>query len=167
MDNYRGASIGLVVHCEGGCLVIPGYTEAIAYDKNGSEVNRFKGGGNHFANFIDAVRSRRESDLRGNIREAHISSALCHTGNISCRLGQRRAEAEIRETIKGDSDVAESLARMEAHLAANNVTLQQTPATLGALLLMDPNTERFINNPAADQLLTREYRSPFVVPEKV
>lgn len=56
---------------------------------------------------------------------------------------------------------------MEAHLAANNVTLQQTPATLGALLLMDPNTERFINNPAADQLLTREYRSPFVVPEKV
>ena len=56
---------------------------------------------------------------------------------------------------------------MEEHLAANNVDLKKTPATLGAVLKMDPKTERFIGNPEADQLLTRDYRKPFVVPAKV
>jgi hypothetical protein len=32
---------------------------------------------------------------------------------------------------------------------------------------MDPQTERFIDNAQADQLLTREYRKPFVVPKSV
>jgi hypothetical protein len=32
---------------------------------------------------------------------------------------------------------------------------------------MDPKAERFIGNPQAEQLLTREYRAPFVVPKKV
>jgi hypothetical protein len=38
---------------------------------------------------------------------------------------------------------------------------------LGMVLLMDPQTERFIGNTAADQMLSREYRRPFVVPEQV
>ena len=38
---------------------------------------------------------------------------------------------------------------------------------LGAVLKMNPKTERFTNNNLANQLLTREYRKPFVVPEKV
>ena len=32
---------------------------------------------------------------------------------------------------------------------------------------MNPKTERFTNNEAANQLVTREYRAPYVVPEKV
>jgi hypothetical protein len=32
---------------------------------------------------------------------------------------------------------------------------------------MNPQAERFIDNAQADQLLTREYREPFVVPKKV
>jgi hypothetical protein len=34
-------------------------------------------------------------------------------------------------------------------------------------LLMDPRVEKFIGNPGADALLAREYRKPFVVPERV
>jgi len=34
-------------------------------------------------------------------------------------------------------------------------------------LSMDPKTQRFTNNDKANQLLTREYRKPFVVPDKV
>jgi hypothetical protein len=56
---------------------------------------------------------------------------------------------------------------MEEHLAANKVDLKKTPAKVGAVLTMDPQTELFIGNAAADQLLTREYRKPFVVPNKV
>jgi hypothetical protein len=32
---------------------------------------------------------------------------------------------------------------------------------------MNPKTERFENNEAANKLLTRDYRAPFVVPENV
>ncbi|MFC1562563.1 Gfo/Idh/MocA family oxidoreductase [candidate division KSB1 bacterium] len=43
-------------------------------------------GGSHWQNFIDCVRSRRWQDLNGDIQEGHMSSALCHLGNIACRL---------------------------------------------------------------------------------
>ena len=35
------------------------------------------------------------------------------------------------------------------------------------LVQIDPATERFVNDKEADALLTRQYRKPFVVPEKV
>jgi len=41
---------------------------------------------NHFQNFIDCVRSEKWQDLHADILEGHISSSLCHLGNISYRL---------------------------------------------------------------------------------
>jgi len=41
---------------------------------------------NHFANFIDCVRSRNWQDLHADILEGHLSTSLCHLGNIACRL---------------------------------------------------------------------------------
>jgi predicted dehydrogenase len=167
MDVYRGASIGVVVDCEGGSIVIPSYTKAIAYDKDGKEIKTYEEGGNHFENFIQAVRSRKSTDLHADILEGHISAALVHTGNISYRLGKPLPPEAIRDATKGDSDLAESLGRMEEHLGANKVDLYQTQLMLGAVLKMNPKTERFTNDRMANQLLTRDYRKPFVVPEKV
>ncbi|HLH54598.1 MAG TPA: gfo/Idh/MocA family oxidoreductase, partial [Verrucomicrobiae bacterium] len=99
--------------------------------------------------------------------EGHLSSALCHTGNISYRLGTPHTPEEIRDAIKSNPDMAEAVGRMEQHLAANNVDLAKTPAMLGAVLKMDPQTERFIGSSIADKLLRREYRKPFVVPANV
>jgi predicted dehydrogenase len=166
MGQYRGVEIGIIGDCEGGSLIIPSYSSAKAVDKQGVEIKKFSGSSSHFANFIAAVRSRKSSDLHADILEGHLSSGLCHTGNISYRLGKTQSPEEIREAVKADKDLAETLGRMEKHLAANNVDLKQTPATLGAALTMDPQTERFIGNPEADKLLTREYRQPFVVPAK-
>ncbi len=45
-------------------------------------------GGNHFANFIDAVRSRKQSDLTAEIEEGAASTVLVHLANISYRLGR-------------------------------------------------------------------------------
>ena len=53
---------------------------------------------------------------------------------------------KIREAVNGNKDLAETLGRMEEHLAANKVDLKKTPATLGAVLKMDLKTERFIGN---------------------
>src|SRR6266568_54881 len=167
MDTYRGASIGVVVDCEGGSMVISSYQEALAYDKDGNETKRFKGSASHYDNFIKAVRSRKHTDLNADILEGHLSSALCHTGNVSYRLGKDHSPEEIRDAIKANKDLAEAFGRMEDHLGTNDVDLHDSYATHGAVLKMDPKSERFIDNPEANQMLTREYRQPFVVPEKV
>ena len=41
---------------------------------------------NHFTNFIDCVRSRKWQDLNADILEGHLSTSLCHLGNIACRI---------------------------------------------------------------------------------
>jgi predicted dehydrogenase len=167
MDDYRGASIGVVVDCEGGSIVIPSYTKAIVYDKDGTEIKTYDESGDHFENFIQAVRSRKPADLHADIAEGQVSAALVHTGNISYRLGRKLSPPEILDSVKGNSDLAESLSRMEAHLGANLVDLYQTPLVMGPVLKMNPRTERFTNNEEANGFLTREYRKPFVVSERV
>ncbi len=59
--------------------------------------------------------------------------------------------------------------RFKTHLAANQVDLGKTPATLGPMLTMDSNTERFTGDfsTEANMLLTRNYRRPFVVPDRI
>ena len=166
MDKYRGQSIGDVIECEGGYLA--GTT---AYDKDDKKIRGFSGKnedeGGHFGNFIKAVRSRKREDLHADILEGHLSSALCHTGNISYRLGRHASPGELQEALKQDAAAQETLDRMEAHLAANGVDLKQTQLTLGPVLRMDPKKEEFIENAKANALLSRKYRAPFLVPEQV
>ena len=38
---------------------------------------------------------------------------------------------------------------------------------VGPVLTFDPTTEKFVDNDAANKMLTRQYRKPFVVPDKV
>jgi predicted dehydrogenase len=167
MDKFRGAEIGVVVDYEGGSMVIPSYSVARILDKEGNEIKKFEGHSSHYANFLDAVRSRKHTDLKADIQEGHISSALCHTANVSYKLGKTHAPDELREAVKGKKELQEMLGRMEEHLGANKVDLNKTPASLGAFLTMNPDSERFTNHDSANHLLTREYRAPFVVPEKV
>jgi len=127
----------------------------------------FEGGGGHHANFIKAVRSRNPKDLNADILEGHLSSALCHTGNISYRLGSQAGANEIMERIKADKDAVETFERMEEHLLADGVDLDKTRAVMGMMLKMDSKAERFVENDKANALLRREYRAPFVLPERV
>jgi predicted dehydrogenase len=165
MDRYKGAGVGNVVECEGGYVMVPNYTSAVAYDKNGQQIKDFKGSESHYANFIKAVRSRKYTDLNADILEGHLSSALCHTGNISYILGHQCPPEEVREQIKGDKDAAEAFGRMAEHLAANGVDIAKDRVTLGMMLKMNPKTERFVGNEKANGLLTRPYRSGFVIPD--
>ena len=124
-------------------------------------------GENHFANFFRAVRSRRVEDLNADIYEGFISSSLCHTGNISYRLGERAPAMQILEKVRSLPDGELTFVRMLTHLKANGVNYDFDQITLGELLIMDPDLERFEGNQFADELLTRHYRKPFVVPERV
>jgi hypothetical protein len=166
MDKYRGVDIGNVIDCEGGSVIVPSYTSARAVDKNGTLIKEWKGTDRHMENFIDVVRSRKSSDLYGPVDEGHISSALCHLGNISHRIGRASTDGETRERIKGSSALSEAYGRMAEHLRANNVDVSSTPLTLGMPLLVDAKGERFTgpDAAAANAHLTRQYRAPFTIP---
>jgi predicted dehydrogenase len=164
MDNYRGSQIGVIIQCEQGYMVIPSYVEATAYDNDGARVATWKGGGNHYGNFLDAVRSGKHEDLTGDIWEGHLSSALCHTGAISHLLGKTQTAEQISAQVSGNELWADSWNRMAEHLAANDVDVSDPKLSVGPWLEMDPQTERFTNSEPANELLTRNYREGYVVP---
>ncbi len=78
------------------------------------------GTGNHFGDFVEAIRAGDQELARGDIREGFYSCALIHLANISYRLGRS--------------------------------------------LDFDPGSMKFINDPEADAMLTKEYRAPYVLP---
>jgi predicted dehydrogenase len=84
---------------------------------------RGDGEGGHFGNFIEAVRSRKASDLNAEIEEGAISTVLMHLANISYRLGRTLYFDAESMICKGDAE--------------------------------------------ANKLFTRNYRAPFLVPQKV
>ncbi len=165
MDKYRGSGVGVIVQCEKGYVVVPSYSAATAYSPDGEVVKSWKGGGDHYENFLKAMRSRKVEDLNGDILEGHLSSALCHTGNVSYQLGKKATPHEISQSIKGNAVLSDSFDRMIEHLAANGVPVDQPILTRGESLTMDGKAEKFIGNEAASQRLSREYRKPYVVPE--
>ena len=55
----------------------------------------------------------------------------------------------------------------QGHLSASVCHLAKISCKLGRSLQIDPKSERFVGDPEADELLTREYRKPFVVPDTV
>ncbi|MGW8316913.1 MAG: Gfo/Idh/MocA family protein [Bacteroidales bacterium] len=78
---------------------------------------------NHFSNFLACVDSRKWQDLHAEVLEGHLSSSLCHLGNIACRLKRS--------------------------------------------LEFDPEKELFVGDPEANEYLTKVYRAPYLLPDKV
>ncbi|MHC4541707.1 MAG: gfo/Idh/MocA family oxidoreductase, partial [Planctomycetota bacterium] len=158
---------GVLVQCENGYVNLE---DLAAYDNKGKEIRRFKSKSpGSRASFIKAVRSRKISDIRTDILEGHLSTCLCHMGNISYRIGKESSNEQIREVLTGDKDSLEAFERVEGHLAANGVSLKKTPAVLGPWLRMNSSKEKFVGkfSRRANEFLTRDYREPFVVPEQV
>jgi predicted dehydrogenase len=168
MDKYRGADIGNVIECENGYVSI---TEALcaAYDKAGKELQKFTGAAvtrdsNHQENFLKAMRSRKREDQQGELAEGAVSSYLSHLSNISYRAGKEASVDEAKAAFAAPA-AAETLARLQAHLDAND--LKWEGGTLGMPLKVDPETVKIAGNENAAKLLTRAYRAPFIVPENV
>ena len=88
MDTYMGQRISSIIHCEGGALIVPtGSRDCWAVDLDGKRIKSWSASADHFANFIDTVRTRDTSGLNASILEGVRSSDLCHLGNISHHLG--------------------------------------------------------------------------------
>jgi predicted dehydrogenase len=174
MDHYGGVRIGIAIECEHGTFV-GGGGGGVVYDGDGKRVKSFTstGGDAHMENFIQAVRSRKAQDLKAPITGGHMSSALCHLGNISYRLGTEMTAPEIAARAGSRADVTETLERLESHLAANGADPAHVKPTAGPMLTLVPDEERFESSSEYDmgafgnRLLRDGYRPPYVVPEQV
>jgi len=119
-----GNTIGNSFYGAKGYLVIDNYNKYYSFIGPKQDPGPAKSaGGDHFANFISAVRSRKHEDLNADIEEGALSCNLMHLANISYRLGRTLYWDEKTWTVKNDAE--------------------------------------------ANKMLTREYRKPYVVPEKV
>jgi len=168
--EYLDQKVGNIAHLEEGTIAGNDF-----YPKGGGKPEPLpkveltdKKPGNHFANFIDAVRSHKTSDLNAPILEGHYSSALCHLANISYRLGENVPFNSVSKAFGDNKEAYETLERMEEHLSkGNNLKLDDLTYRVGRKLHVNAQTESFVDAPEADKLLTREYRRPFVVPESL
>ena len=127
LDEGRpGNTVGTIFYGSNGYLTVSEEDES----KYASFVGREQKPGpaehivaNHWANFIDVVRSRKMEDLNAPIEEGAISTTLVHLANISYRVGRTLHFDAAQYACVGDSE--------------------------------------------ANKMFRREYRKPFVVPEKV
>jgi predicted dehydrogenase len=164
--------VGNVAHLEAGTLVDgkfypKGKKEAIPLAEAVKvEAKRGPGGG-HFRNFIAAVRSRKAEELNADILEGHYSAALCHLANISYRLGEEVPFRQSSQAFGDDKAAYETLDRMEEHLKENKVALDGLKYRLGRKLTFDAANESFVGDSEANHFLTRAYRAPFVVPDRI
>jgi len=158
-----GAGVGNVFHGTDGYVVLTSYTGGAAFDKDGNLVTTFKGDGNHYRNFIDAVRSRDVKSLRGECNEGHLSSALCHLGNISYLVGEQVSFGSGPKVANEfEQDTWE---RFVSHLGENGVDTMGGTYRLGRKLDLNVKKETFKDG-EANKHLSREYRKGFEVPNK-
>ncbi|MFI5454828.1 MAG: Gfo/Idh/MocA family protein [Isosphaerales bacterium] len=178
--DFQGQRVGNIAHLEAGMITevrANRKTEVKFYPKGDTEavplaslvkVEAERGPGRgHFGNFIAAVRSRKVEDLNADILEGHYSAALCHLANISYRLGQEVPFNKPTRAFGDDKEAYETLGRMDEHLKDNGVALDGLNYRLGRKLTFDAAAESFAGDSEANQLLTRPYRAPFVVPDRI
>jgi predicted dehydrogenase len=159
----RSPGIGVTVYCEQGRVVVD-TVGARAFAPDGQVLHDWREAGDHYANFIAAVDVRQPALLHADVEETHLSSALCHLGNISHLLGRPARGDELRQVAARKPEFARLYGDMFSHLQRNGVDVQETPLIAGRLLHVDQVSEQIHGDHAANALLTRPYREPFVVP---
>ena len=170
-EKILGVGVGNIFYGTEGYVVIGLDTGPAAFTPDGEKIRSLRGSGrDHFANFIKAVKSRKVEDLNADIEVGHISSALCHIGNVSYRVGEEKPLGDEDLVLLDGSDaVARTWHRTRKHLANNGVNLETEKYVLGKKLAIDPKGEQFTGEGSreANLLLTRKYRAPYVVPDRI
>ena len=104
-NDEQGAKVGVLFYGSKGYMVIDSYSHYKTYlGKDGEPGPEGDKGGDHYRNFIDAVRQRDASILNAPIIEGHLSSALSHIGLASCRLKRNLEFDPVKEQFVNDAE---------------------------------------------------------------
>ena len=98
-------SIGNLFYGSKGYLAVDSYTSYKSWlgpkEEPGPADNK---GGDHFANFFEAVRTRKREGLHAEIEEGAASTVLVHLANISYRLGRTLHFDAATYSVPGDKE---------------------------------------------------------------
>lgn len=114
----HGVCTGLIFYGSEGYMVLPHYSAYYTFLGRKKEPGPFAEDPTdkirnqpHFDNFIQAVRSRKVSDLTADVEEGHKSSLMAHLGNISYRLKRQVEFDSDKEQIINDPEANALLSR--------------------------------------------------------
>jgi hypothetical protein len=150
-------------------------TEGKFYPKGGGQPEKLASfgvqvtPGGAWGSFLHAVRSRKVADCNADVELGHLSCVLVHAANISYRLGSKVPFSAKTQRLGDNREVVEAFHNLTNNLQGVGVKLEETSYLLGRTLTLDATNERFVGDGAeqANAYLTRNYRKPFVVPEKM
>jgi predicted dehydrogenase len=98
-------TIGNIFYGSNGYLGIDGYDAYKTWIGDQAEPGPSgRADGDHFANFIECVRSRRAEDIHCPIEEGHTSTTLVHLANASYRLGRTLRFDPEKEQVIDDEE---------------------------------------------------------------
>ena len=112
LASVEGQEVGNLFYGSEGWLEIGGSTwRAFRHRERKPFAGSKEGeaGGDHWANFLEALRDNAPQRLHSDIVEGHLSTTLCHMANISYRVGrslsfdgatERFAEAEANAHLR-------------------------------------------------------------------
>ncbi|MCH8924298.1 MAG: Gfo/Idh/MocA family oxidoreductase [Planctomycetes bacterium] len=88
-----GAGEGAAIYGENGWMLLTNNSWKV-YDAAGKLVKQGEGDSGqtqqaHIRNFLDAVHSRKRESLNQELSSGHVSTTMCHAGNISWRTGKK------------------------------------------------------------------------------
>jgi predicted dehydrogenase len=94
-NKENGVGVGNIFYGSKGFMTVNGYNsyEITLYDGKKEAPGPKRKDSDpltaHFANWLEACRTRKSETLHGPVESAHTSSALAHLGNIAFRVGRR------------------------------------------------------------------------------
>lgn len=108
-----GSGEGAAIYGENGWMLLNN-TSWKAYDPDGKIIGEGSSDGGqqaHVRNFLDAVKSRKRESLNQEIHSGHLSTVMCHAGNIAWRTGKKLRFDAKTETF--DDPEANALVRRQ------------------------------------------------------
>ncbi len=137
-NTEEGVTVGNIFYGEKGILVVDGYNKYKTYLGQKREPGKSGDDGGKEASGMD----RGDSGTDG-----HFKNFIDAVRNRDKKI------------LNGPVETA--------HLSSALAHLGNIAYRLERVLTFDPKNEKFVNDKEADRMLTRDYRAPFIVPDKV
>lgn len=137
-NTEEGATVGNIFYGDKGILVVNGYDKYKFYMGQKREL----------------VKSGDDGQISGSEMDRGAGGTDGHFANFI-----EAVRAHDKTILNGPVETA--------HLSSGLAHLGNIAYRTGRVLTFDPQAERFVNDPDADEMLTRNYRAPYVVPDKV
>jgi hypothetical protein len=118
VSNYEGGfgasgenNVGVLFFGSEGYMEMEYFGYRIFLGKKREPGPKGTGNADPWATFVAAIRSGKREDLGVDIEEGHLTSALCHLGNIAYRVRRSIQFDPAKEKILGDSEASTLLTR--------------------------------------------------------